>query len=84
MSRPDPLVAEVWHGLGESGPAQLAQLNYLAIQAVVLFAWWTYGAIWFVAFVWFVPPVLDRLRGSRPSAVEPDPSPGDPEEMSPE
>ena len=40
MSQSNPLVAEVRRGLAGSGPAHLAYLNYLAIQAVVLFLFW--------------------------------------------
>ena len=40
-----------------------------------IFAWWWFGAIWFVLFVWFVPKLFDRIRGiepdDRPSLVEP-------------
>lgn len=48
-----------------------------------IFAWWWFGAIWFVLFVWFVPKLFDRIRGiesdDRPSLVEPpdDPEPAD-------
>jgi len=40
MRQSNPLVAEVRRGLAGSGPAHLAYLNYLAIQAVVLFLFW--------------------------------------------
>jgi hypothetical protein len=38
--KPNPLLAEVSRGLAGAGAAQYAYLNYLAIQALVLFAWW--------------------------------------------
>ncbi len=40
MSRVNPLLVEAWRGLGAAGPAQAAGLNYLVIQALVLFVWW--------------------------------------------
>jgi hypothetical protein len=40
MNRSNPLVAEVLRGLARPGPAHLAYLNYLLIQAVVLLLWW--------------------------------------------
>lgn len=36
----NPLLAEVVRGLAGSGQAQLDHLNYLIIQAAVLFVWW--------------------------------------------
>lgn len=45
MNRCNPLVVEALRGLCESGPAHLAYLNYLAIQAVVLFIWWPKNAV---------------------------------------
>jgi hypothetical protein len=40
VGRSNPLVAEAVRGLAGAGPAQLAYLNYLLIQAAVLFIWW--------------------------------------------
>lgn len=38
--RLNPLLAEIWHGLAGAGAMQQAYLNYLIIQALVLFFWW--------------------------------------------
>jgi hypothetical protein len=48
--------AELWLYLG-------AAASYIATGFLVkqIFAWWWFGAIWFVAFVWLVPK-LDRRR----------------------
>lgn len=40
MGQSNPLVAEVRRGLAGSGPAHRAYLDYLVIQAVVLFLFW--------------------------------------------
>ena len=45
MDRSNPLLAEVLRGLCEPGPAHLAYLNYLTVQAVVLFIWWPKSAV---------------------------------------
>ena len=45
MGQSNPLVAEVRRGLAGSGPAQLAYLDYLVIQAVVLFVFWPKSAL---------------------------------------
>ena len=41
-----------------------AGVSYIATGffAKEVFAWWSYGAIWLVALIWFVPPALRRLR----------------------
>ena len=40
-----------------------AAVIYIAVGFVrpEVFAWWSYGAAWFVAVVWFVPPLIRRL-----------------------
>lgn len=45
MRRLDPLLAEALRGLAGRGEAQLAWLGYLALQALVLFAWWPKGGL---------------------------------------
>ena len=51
-----------------------AATSYIAAGFLVkqIFAWWWFGAIWFVGFVWLVPHLTDRLRGrtDREPAVE--------------
>ncbi len=41
-----------------------AAIIYIAVGFVRLevFAWWSYGAGWLVAVIWFGPPVIRRLR----------------------
>ncbi len=41
----------------------IAGVIYIALGFVrkEVFAWWSYGAIWFVACAWFVPPAVRRL-----------------------
>jgi len=41
----------------------VAAIAYIAagFLAQAVFAWWSYGAAWFVAVVWFVPPLIRRL-----------------------
>ncbi len=53
---------------GESGRFELAlylsaAIIYIAVGFVrpEVFAWWSYGAAWFVAVVWFVPPLVRRV-----------------------
>jgi hypothetical protein len=50
--------AELWLYL-------LAAVVYIAVGFVVkeVFAWWSYGAIWLVAFVWLGPRAWQWLRG---------------------
>lgn len=47
-----------------------AAVIYIAVGFVrkEVFAWWSYGAIWFVACAWFIPPAAARLlrRGTGP------------------
>lgn len=46
MSRRNPLVVDVLHGLvAVPGPAHLAYFGYLSIQALVLLLWWPKGAL---------------------------------------
>lgn len=42
-----------------------AAVTYIAAGFLLkeIFAWWIYGAAWFVAVVWFGPPVLSWVRG---------------------
>lgn len=43
----------------------LAAASYIGCGLFVkqIFAWWWFGAAWFVLFVWLVPIVLERVRG---------------------
>lgn len=43
----------------------LAAASYIGCGFFVkqIFAWWWFGAAWFVLFVWLVPIVLERVRG---------------------
>ena len=52
----------------ESGWSELslylaAAIIYIAIGFVrqEVFAWWIYGAAWFVAVIWFGPPLVRRV-----------------------
>jgi hypothetical protein len=60
--------AELWLYAG-------AALSYVVCGFFVkqIFAWWWFGAAWFVGFVWLVPKGWDRLHGrsSPPSGSEP-------------
>ncbi len=40
-----------------------AAIIYIAVGFVrpEVFAWWSYGAAWLVAVIWFVPPAIRRL-----------------------
>jgi len=52
--------AELWLYAG-------AAASYVACGFFVkqIFAWWWFGAAWFVAFVWLLPKGWARLRGAR-------------------
>lgn len=41
-----------------------AAIIYIAVGFVrrEVFAWWSYGAAWLVAVIWFGPPAIRRLR----------------------
>lgn len=47
-----------------------AAVSYIALGFAFkeIFAWWSYGAIWFVAVAWFGPPLLRRIRGAHNDA----------------
>lgn len=44
-----------------------AALSYIICGFAVkqIFAWWWFGAAWFVLFVWLVPAAADRIRPHR-------------------
>ena len=53
-----------------SVPSRLEFVLYLAAAIIYIgvgfvrpevFAWWSYGAAWLVAVIWFVPPMIRRL-----------------------
>ena len=63
----------------ESGRFELAlylaaAIIYIAVGFVrqEVFAWWIYGAAWFVAVIWFVPPMLRRLMKRVRPETKPD------------
>ncbi len=41
-----------------------AAVSYVVVGFFVkqIFAWWWFGAAWFIAFVWLVPQILGRGR----------------------
>jgi hypothetical protein len=48
---------ELWIYLG-------AAITYIATGFVAkeVFAWWSYGALWLVAPVWFIPAAIRKFR----------------------
>lgn len=61
----------------ELGVYGAAAVTYIAAGFIrqEVFAWWSYGAIWFVAWVWFVPPLINRVLGH--ASVDDNESPSD-------
>lgn len=44
----------------------LAAVSYILVgfPRKEIFAWWWFGAAWFVAVVWLTPKIVDRFRGA--------------------
>jgi hypothetical protein len=52
--------AELWL---YAGAAASYIISGFALKQI--FAWWWFGAAWFIAFVWLVPEVIDKIRRGR-------------------
>ncbi len=69
------MTAESTGGPRESTPREelwlylFAALSYIAAGFLVkqIFAWWWFGAVWFVGFVWLVPRLGETWRHRRGS-----------------